>query len=175
MTKQTRSLADRHMAGNRVLVGLAGFFAVLLVQTVSADAQDKVAAGLLSWRMAGCAACHGNFGEGGGGGEQPEGPSLRKTALDATALRETIRCGRPGSKMPLFLAGAYTETPCWGMTKQAEVPNEVSGTGSLTADAIDAMVEYLMARVVGKSETITKAECVAYFGNPNHPACAAYQ
>jgi mono/diheme cytochrome c family protein len=175
MTAQNCNLPELRKTWRGIIACLAGLVAAFLVQTASAQAQDKVAAGLLSWRMAGCAACHGNFGEGGGGGEQPEGPSLRKTALDAAALRETIRCGRPGSKMPLFLAGAYTETSCWGLPKQAEVPNEVSGSGSLTADSIDAMVEYLMARVVGKSETITKAECVAYFGNPNHPACAAYQ
>ena len=150
-----------------VLLGL-GF-----ASTPAMAQEDKSAAGLQVWRLSGCASCHGVFGEGGGGGEQPEGPSLRRTSLSRDALKETISCGRPGSKMPFFLKGAYTVTPCWGIEIQEEPPAEMVGLGSLTPVRIDALVDYLMARVVGKSDEITRQECAAYFGNPNHPTCNA--
>ncbi len=168
--------AFSRIAASYKMPASAGLFLVCLLMggTSPVRAQDNVAAGLLAWRTAGCASCHGTFGEGGGGGEQPEGPSLRKTALDAKTLKETVRCGRPGSKMPFFLRGAYTATICWDTPVQAQAPDDVTGPGRLTPESIDVLVEYLTARVVGKSDTITKAECGAYFGNINHPACAAY-
>ena len=162
--------------GNCLAITFAvfGLMATVFATTsVQGQQADPTAAGLRAWRLAGCASCHGTFGEGGGGGEQPEGPNLRRTSLDSAAIRETVRCGRPGSKMPFFLKGAYTATSCWNTPVQEEAPAEVTGLGSLSADAIDALVAYLGARVIGKSDTITKAECAAYFGNATHPTCAA--
>lgn len=165
---------QRHQGAGTTLT-LTLFATVLLgtvfttAPTMAQDAQST--AGLQVWRLSGCASCHGAFGEGGGGGEQPEGPSLRRTILDRDALKETIACGRPGSKMPFFLKGAYTATRCWGLEIQEEPPAEMIGLGSLTPVRIDALVDYLMARVVGQSDVITKQECTAYFGNPNHPTC----
>jgi len=153
------------------------FFSLAMIMPISAEkvaAQDSVAAGLRSWRIAGCASCHGTFGEGGGGGEQPEGPSLRKTILDARAIKETVRCGRPGSKMPFFLRGGYTNFSCWDTPTQATPPDFVTGPGSLSPEAIDFLVEYLMARVVNKGDVISKADCGAYFGDINHSACSVY-
>jgi mono/diheme cytochrome c family protein len=153
-------------------------FAAVLVGSVFSSAptmaqDDQSAAGLQVWRLSGCASCHGAFGEGGGGGEQPEGPSLRRTILDRDALKETISCGRPGSKMPFFLKGAYIATRCWGIEIQEEPPSEMIGLGSLTPVRINSLVDYLMARVVGKSDEVSKQECIAYFSNPNHPTCNA--
>ena len=153
-------------------------FATIFLGSVVATAptmaqDDQSAAGLQVWRLSGCASCHGAFGEGGGGGEQPEGPSLRRTILDRDALKETISCGRPGSKMPFFLKGAYTATRCWGIEIQEEPPADMIGLGSLTPVRINALVDYLMACVVGKSDEVSKQECIAYFGNPNHPTCTA--
>ena len=145
----------------------------LLASAGISYAQDQLAAGLRAWRQGGCALCHGTFGAGGGGGEQPEGPSLRKTELDAETLKQTVRCGRPGSRMPYFLKGAYTETSCWGIPVAAEAPDDVTGPGALSAEAIDQLVAYLMARVVRHGDGPSKDECVAYYGNSNHPACAS--
>ena len=140
-----------------------------------ARAQDASAAGMRVWRTAGCAACHGTFGEGGGGGEQPEGPNLRRTALDAKALRETIRCGRPGSKMPYFLKGAYTDTSCWNWPAGIAPPADVTGPGRLDAGAIDSLVAYLTARVAGMAEPVTLAECASYYGSAEHAGCDPYR
>jgi mono/diheme cytochrome c family protein len=146
----------------------------LLAQVTHAQ-EAQVANGLRAWRLAGCASCHGTFGEGGGGGEQPEGPSLRRTALDKSTMKETIACGRPGTKMPFFLKGAYTATECWKIPLQEEAPGDVTGLPSLSPQTLDALVDYLTARVVGKSDTISKAECAAYFANASHPTCASLE
>ena len=167
----------RHVSWSRTFrpyAFLASACTASVFAPLPASAQnDQIAAGLQVWRLGGCASCHGTFGEGGGGGEQPEGPSLRRTILDRAALKETISCGRPGSKMPYFLKGAYTVTRCWGIDLQEEAPPDMTGLGSLTPPRIDALVDYLMARVVGKSDAVSKQECVAYFGNPDHPTCKA--
>ena len=84
--------------------------------SASAFAQnpDRLAAGEAAWDKAGCLQCHGSTGEGGVGGEFPAGPSLRKTRLDRAALIEAISCGLPGTQMPSWLDGAYTQRTCYG-------------------------------------------------------------
>jgi hypothetical protein len=125
------------------------------------------------WQRAGCAACHGTFAEGGGGGDQPAGPSLRRTRLDRAGLVETISCGRPATPMPYHLRGAYTQTACHGRPLGA--PGESVAEGVLMSAAeIGSLVDYLTARIVGKG-VITKAECGVYYGNPTHPNCAAFR
>jgi len=89
--------------------------ATLIALAPSASfAQDaaRIAVGEEAWNKAGCPPCHGADGEGGTGGEFPAGPSLRKTRLDRGTLRETISCGLPGTEMPAWLDGAYTQRPC---------------------------------------------------------------
>src|SRR5580692_10629367 len=90
-----------------------------IAPSISVWAQDaaRLAAGEDAWNKAGCFECHGASGEGGFGGEFPAGPSLRQTKLDRAALAETISCGRPGSPMPAWLDGAYTERQCYGLPK----------------------------------------------------------
>jgi mono/diheme cytochrome c family protein len=124
---------------------------VLLALSASAFAQDagRLAAGEAAWDKAGCPQCHGASGEGGTGGEFPAGPSLRKTLLDRTALAETIRCGRLDTQMPAWLNGAYTEIPCYGLPK-GPPPASIDPTPVLSADEIAALVDYLMAKIVGK-------------------------
>ena len=123
----------------------------LLALSTPAFAQDagRVAAGEAAWDKAGCPQCHGASGEGGAGGESPAGPSLRKTLLDRMALAETIRCGRPDTQMPAWLDGAYTEIPCYGLPK-GPVPAAIDLTPVLSADEVQALVDYLMAKIVGK-------------------------
>jgi mono/diheme cytochrome c family protein len=137
------------LAMRRTIPCLAG--AVLLSLCASAFAQDaaRVAAGEDAWDKAGCLQCHGASGEGGAGGEFPAGPSLRKTLLDRAALAETISCGRPGTQMPAWLDGAYTEIPCYGLAKGPPPPG-TDLTPVLSADEIHALVDYLMAKIVGK-------------------------
>jgi hypothetical protein len=139
-----------------------------------AAAQDAVAVGLKAWQDNGCFNCHGTFGEGGEGGHFPAGPSLRRTRMSKEDLRETIACGRPGTEMPANLEGAYVRVPCFGLPLGPPPPGTTAGV-AMPAAQLDAMVEYLLARVVGKSPNITKAECAAYHGRPDHPDCDNYR
>ena len=129
-------------------VGLLLTIAASMSVPVSAWAQDaaRLAAGEEAWNKAGCFQCHGTSGEGGDGGEYPAGPSLRATKLDRATLAETISCGRPGTPMPAWLDGAYAQSPCYGMPKR---PADVVLTPVLSGDEIAALVDYLMARIVG--------------------------
>jgi mono/diheme cytochrome c family protein len=116
-----------------------------------AFAQDsaRIAAGEAAWDKAGCLQCHGAAGEGGTGGEFPAGPSLRAARLDRATLVETVRCGRPGSEMPAWLTGAYAEVSCYGIPK-GPPPAGVERTPVLSADEIEALADYLMAKIIGK-------------------------
>src|SRR5712671_4700604 len=122
----------------------------LMVLSTSAIAQDaaRLAAGEAAWDKAGCPQCHGASGEGGSGGESVAGPSLRTTRLAKESLIDTIGCGRPGTQMPSWLAGAYTEIPCYGV--KGPVPAGLDRVPVLNVDEVAALVDYLLAKVVGK-------------------------
>jgi mono/diheme cytochrome c family protein len=123
---------------------------LMIAASTPAFAQDaaRLAAGEDAWGKAECFECHGTSGEGGSGGEFPAGPSLRNTRLDRAALAETISCGRPGTAMPAWLDGAYVERACYGLPKRP-APAGVVLTPVLSADEIAALVDYLMAEIVG--------------------------
>jgi mono/diheme cytochrome c family protein len=123
----------------------------LLALMPFAHAQDaaRLAAGEAAWNKAACLQCHGSAGEGGSGGEFPAGPSLRTTQLNRVLLVDTIRCGRPGTQMPAWLDGAYTEISCYGLPK-GPPPAGLDLTPVLSGDEVDALVDYMMARMVGK-------------------------
>jgi len=123
----------------------------LLALMPSAHAQDaaRLAAGEAAWNKAACLQCHGSTGEGGSGGEFPAGPSLRTTQLNRALLVDTIRCGRPGTQMPAWLDGAYTEISCYGLPK-GPPPAQLDLTPVLSGDEVDALVDYMMAKMVGK-------------------------
>src|SRR5882762_2077901 len=122
---------------------------MLLASCAFAQDGARLAAGEGAWDKAGCPQCHGASGEGGPGGEFPAGPSLRKTRLDRAALTETISCGRPGTEMPAWLDGAYTQRPCYGFPA-GPAAQGTTLTPVLGADEIEALVDYLMAKMVGK-------------------------
>jgi mono/diheme cytochrome c family protein len=123
----------------------------LLALMPSAHAQDaaRLAVGEAAWNKAACLQCHGSAGEGGSGGEFPAGPSLRTTQLNRVLLVDTIRCGRPGTQMPAWLDGAYAEISCYGLPK-GPPPAGLELTPVLSADEVDALVDYMMAKMVGK-------------------------
>src|SRR5262245_20081808 len=125
--------------------------AAVLALAVSAHAQDaaRLTAGEAAWNKALCLQCHGTSGEGGMGGEFPAGPSLRTTQLNRALLTDTIRCGRPGAQMPAFLDGAYTTIPCYGLPK-GPPPAGLELTPVLSGEEIEALVDYLMAKIIGK-------------------------
>ena len=124
---------------------------ILLALMPSTQAQDaaRLAAGEAAWNKAGCLQCHGSAGEGGSGGEFPAGPSLRTTQLNRVMLVDTIGCGRPGTQMPGWLDGAYTEISCYGLPK-GPPPAGLDLTPVLSGDEVDALVDYMMAKMIGK-------------------------
>jgi mono/diheme cytochrome c family protein len=132
----------------KLLASAVGLSLMIAAAASTCRAQDaaRLAAGEDAWNKAGCFQCHGTSGEGGDGGEFPAGPSLRATRLDRATLAETISCGRPGTPMPAWLDGAYVQSPCYGMPKR---PADVVLTPVLSGDEIAALVDYLMARIVG--------------------------
>jgi mono/diheme cytochrome c family protein len=143
------AMGSRRMGSQGLNFGLAA--GALLALNASASAQDaaRLAAGEAAWNRAGCLQCHGTSGEGGAGGEFPAGPSLRTTFLDRAGLAETISCGRPGSPMPAWLDGAYTKFSCYGMAL-GPAPADVDLMPVLTSEEIQALVDYLIAKIVRK-------------------------
>jgi mono/diheme cytochrome c family protein len=131
---------------NSILILCAALFA-LAPSAARAQNAARIAAGEEAWNKAGCPQCHGASGEGGTGGEFPAGPSLRRTRLDRTALTETVSCGLPGTEMPAWLDGAYTQRPCYGFVG---APDGMTLIPVLSADEVEALVDYLLATIVGK-------------------------
>jgi hypothetical protein len=164
------SILRRSDVGRRVGLGAlaaAGVFAIVF----SASAQDMSGAEL--WGQSGCANCHGNLAAGGGDAAYPAGPNLRRTKLDHDQLVETISCGRPSTPMPFNLKGAYTEISCYGLPL-GPAPEGTTSGASMTADQINALVDFLVAEVVGKTK-ITKQNCALFAGgNEDAPECQQY-
>jgi Cytochrome C oxidase, cbb3-type, subunit III len=128
-----------------------------------AQDQDKVKAGLEVWKSSGCADCHGPFADGNPeDGDYPIGANLRAARLDTAGLKQTIRCGRPGTGMPSFEEGAYKVGACYGRPLGAAPDNLQPTPRSLSSNEIDAVVAYLQARIVGHGK-ITREECLSYY------------
>src|SRR5215510_9709290 len=120
-----------------------------------AQNEDKVKAGLATWRSSGCADCHGAFANGEKErDESPAGADLRRARLNTEELKLAIRCGRPGTGMPSFEDGARGCPGGGGELYPAPT--------KLTAEQIDNVVAYLQARIIGKGK-ITKQECLLYY------------
>ncbi len=117
--------------------------------TVPGLAQDNsgLAAGQDAWNRAGCTNCHGDMAQGGNGGDYPVGPPLRTTALDKETMALIVTCGLPGTPMPAWLKGAYTEVECYGEPGGPR-PVGVAVPGLFTADEINALVDYVYATFV---------------------------
>ena len=148
----------------RAAVSVAAAAACML-QAAAGLAQDdaKVRAGLETWRSSGCADCHGPFADGNRDDDDyPMGANLRTTRLDAAAITLTIRCGRPGTGMPSFDAGAYTVRACYGRPLGAAPDNLQPTPRTLSLEEIDGLVTYSQARIVGHGK-VTRQECLFYY------------
>jgi mono/diheme cytochrome c family protein len=146
--------------------GAASALALSLVASAAqAQSEDRVKAGLATWRNSGCADCHGTFADGEKQrDEMPTGANLRTTKLDAAGLKETISCGRPGTGMPSFDEDAWKIRPCNGQPPGTPPGYLFPAPTTLTQDEIGAIVAYLQARVIGKGP-ITKEECLFYYAD----------
>jgi mono/diheme cytochrome c family protein len=139
--------------------------AAMLCATPLALAQDaKVKAGLEVWKTAGCPDCHGAFADGDKQrDEAPDGANLRTARIDDPTLRETIRCGRPGTGMPRFGKDAYQPRGCYGKPA-GPVPDALYPTPrELSPEEIDQVVTYLQAKVIGHRK-VTPEDCTFYYG-----------
>jgi hypothetical protein len=117
---------------------------------VPALAQDDadLAAGKDAWNRAACYNCHGNRAQGGLGGDYPAGPGLRNTALDKETMALIVSCGLPGTRMPAWLKGAYSEVECYGEPVGSRPAAGVVIPGIFSADEITALVDYIFATFV---------------------------
>lgn len=132
-------------------------------------AQDE---GANMWRRGGCATCHGGLAQGGGEGEAPKGPNLRRSDPDREMLWETIACGR--SVMPYHLQGAYREVSCYGIPVGDAVPEGFMPGRQFSAEELDVLVDFLMEYVVGVRR-LNRSACAAFFGGDlRAPVCLQY-
>lgn len=139
--------------------------AACLLRASGALAQDdaKIRPGLEIWRSSGCVDCHGPFADGNRDDDDyPQGANLRTTRLGGAGIKLTISCGRPGTGMPSFDAGAYTVRACYGRPLGARPDNLQPTPRTLSVDEIDTLIAYLQARIVGHGK-VTREECLFYY------------
>ena len=70
----------------------------------------------------------------------------------AEQLIEVIACGRPATEMPHFDKYAYEDKACYGLSARElgkDVPPDPHST-PLTKREIEAVVDYILATLVGK-------------------------
>jgi mono/diheme cytochrome c family protein len=152
-------------------------FAVALAGMTGAQAQEEttVKAGLEIWKTSGCSDCHGPFANGDKDrDEAPTGANLRTSRLDDAALKETIRCGRPGAGMPSFDEGAYRVRVCNGEPLDAPPDDLYPAPRTLSLTEIDTLIVYLKARVIGHGR-ISRADCLYYFYDAPESMCDDYK
>jgi len=138
---------------------------VLLLHGSASLAQDesKIRAGLDTWQSSGCADCHGPFADGNRDDDDyPQGANLRTTRLGVADIEMTIRCGRPGTGMPSFDPGSYTDRACYGRPLGARPDNLQPTPRPLSLDEISALIAYLQARIVSHGR-VTREECLSYY------------
>ncbi len=146
-------------------------FLAILPTTIPARTDDDFAVGRrIFLEKADCQYCHGWAGDGAGQGQSPGGAAnLRQSRLNRESLIMVISCGVPGRAMPHFDDQAYTDKRCYGMS-EAELGDKVPPlppSTSLPRRDIEAVADYLLAKVIGRGE-ITREECTEALG----PGCA---
>jgi mono/diheme cytochrome c family protein len=121
-----------------------------------------------------CSYCHGWAGDG-AGEPQSDGAAanLRVTQLQRAQLIEVITCGVPGKAMPHFDEEAYTGKRCYGVTT-AELGRDTPALppgATLNKREIEAVADYLLAKVIGRGAEITRADAKRPMAKAR--ACAA--
>ena len=115
---------------------------------------------------ANCILCHDWSGNG-EGTERAELPglSLRESSLTRDMLITVIQCGRPGTRMPYHDSFAYTDDRCYGVTAEqlGDLIPQRTIESTLQRREIEAVADYLLARVMGRGE-ITLQECEVFWG-----------
>jgi cytochrome c553 len=101
---------------------------------------------------ASCRNCHGTKANGVADvPQEPNGANLHLTQLDPDQLAEVIKCGRPGTAMPYFAAGSYTDRKCYDMTAaDAGGTIPTAGQPQLAERQINGLVAFIFSRFVGK-------------------------
>jgi cbb3-type cytochrome c oxidase subunit III len=151
-----------------LLIALAGASAARVgAQATSPDPSDLAEGRRLYEQKANCQACHGWSGDGHKTDNQmPDGANLRETKLPRAGLVMTIKCGRLNSQMPAFDKFAYSDGRCYGKT-QADLKSYATRMpdppATLQQREVDLIVDFLMARVVGKGP-MDHAKCVEFWG-----------
>ena len=125
----------------------------LAMLTCAASAQDTSFGQRLFQDKADCQFCHGPQGDGRGDPRSPgKAANLHKTELGRDALIEVVTCGRVGTEMPYFDKYAYEERRCRGLS-EADLGKDMPPfphSNSLTQREIAAVVDYILATLVGK-------------------------
>jgi hypothetical protein len=98
--------------------------------------------------------------------QMPDGANLRTTKLDREKLTIAIKCGVPGKAMPAFDRLAYSDGRCYGMTQAAlkKLGGLPDPPATLQPREIESVVDFLMAKVVGKGP-MDRPACIEYFGS----------
>jgi mono/diheme cytochrome c family protein len=156
---------------NLVLLATLAFAA-----TSAARADDYAFGRRLFLDKAQCLYCHGWAGDG-AGEPQSNGAAanLRVTPLKREQLIEVITCGVPGKAMPHFDEQAYTDKRCYGVT-EAELGRDTPALppgATLNKREVEAVADYLLAKVIGRGPVITREECEEAYGDAARQ-CARY-
>jgi mono/diheme cytochrome c family protein len=171
LNMDTQFLSSKRQTQHIIEAIVLGFLLIFPVGAArSQDAQSAETERLLNYgkeifkSKAVCQFCHkwdGSGDQGYGG----NAPSLRKTKLTQAQVVETVKCGRPGTGMPFHDEFAYTDKRCYGVTREQlgnDIPPEANAF--LNQHEIDAVVQYLFAKVVGRGNS-TYEECVEFWGS----------
>jgi mono/diheme cytochrome c family protein len=108
----------------------------------SGDDAALLATGKHIWNDAACYNCHGANGGGGHSADFPPGPNLRTSGLDPQSMLQIVECGVPGTKMPAWAKGAYTEVACFG-SPLGPAPGDVQVSGAYSEDDLKALIDYI--------------------------------
>ncbi len=138
--------------------------ALACFSVATAMAEPDLEAGRAVYKDANCIGCHKWHG-GGGGGYGGAALSLRETELERAFLIEVIKCGRPATRMPFHIRGAYKSVDCYdGLTKDdlgKEFPPKAAKL--LRDEQIEAVTDYLLAALKGEGEA-TYEQCTDFWG-----------
>ena len=166
-----RKFALVAVSASTLALGVSATYAQATAEAAPVD-PARVEEGFAVWKGQDCIGCHGWAGNGERIGENPTGPSLRAMDYDADTLKEVILCGRPGTAMPSHDPRAYKDDRCYGMTKADLVGVNLLEGRAMTSGEADALVAYMMDKMMGRPDQPNQDDCKAYYGGK--PFCNKY-